>query len=161
MNSLTYLLLGANLGDRAETFRRATETIAEQIGPVLEKSSLWETAPWGITDQPAFLNQVLQVATRRGASEVLAKLLQIERDLGRVRHEKWGARLIDLDILYFGTHIIQESDLVVPHPHLQNRRFTLAPLAEIAPDFRHPVLGLTNRELLDRCPDSSEVGRVA
>lgn len=161
MTTNAYLLLGANLGDRAETFRRATEAITEQVGSVLGKSGLWETAPWGITDQPAFLNQVLQVATGFSPSEVLATLLKIERNLGRVRHEKWGARLIDLDILYFGTQIIHESDLTVPHPHLQNRRFTLAPLAELAPEFVHPVLGLTNGELLARCPDTSEVVRVA
>jgi 2-amino-4-hydroxy-6-hydroxymethyldihydropteridine diphosphokinase len=156
-----YLLLGANLGDRAATFQKATEAIAERVGPILETSSLWETAPWGLTDQPAFLNQVLRVATRRGASEVLAALLQIERDLGRVRYEKWGARLIDLDMLYFGSEIIHESDLSVPHPHLQDRRFALAPLAELASEFVHPVLGLTNQELLARCPDPSEVVRVA
>jgi 2-amino-4-hydroxy-6-hydroxymethyldihydropteridine diphosphokinase len=156
-----YLLLGANLGDRADTFRRATEAITEQIGPVRGESSRWETAPWGITDQPAFLNQVLCVETRLSAPEVLARLLQIERDLGRIRYEKWGARVIDLDILYFGTAIIQESDLSVPHPHLPGRRFVLAPLAELAPHFVHPVLGLTNQQLLDRCPDSSQVVRMA
>ena len=153
----TYLLLGANLGDRAATFRQAISLIAERVGPVTQQSGLYETAPWGVTDQPAFLNQVLAVETGLEPEEILNHTQAIEQVLGRVRMEKWGARQIDIDILYYGQLVLQTDRLTIPHPFLHQRRFTLVPLAEIAPDFVHPVLQKTNAELLAECEDNGEV----
>ena len=154
---MLYLLLGANLNDRAQALRRATDLIAERVGEVVQQSGLYETAPWGIPDQPAFLNQVLAVDTTQQPEAVLAKTQEIEQELGRVRHEKWGARVIDIDILYHNQLILATETLIIPHPHLHQRRFTLVPLAEIAPDFVHPVLMKTTVKLLAECADTGEV----
>lgn len=154
---MVLLLLGANLGDRVVTLRRAAKLIAVHVGPVVRASALYETAPWGITDQSAFLNQVLMVETELEPEAVLAQTQAIEQELGRVRLEKWGARLIDIDMLYFDD-LVQETDrLTIPHPYLHQRRFTLVPLAEIAPDFLHPIFQKTSPELLAECEDRSEV----
>ena len=151
------ILLGANLGDRSLTLQRAIDLIAERIGPVVRQSGLYETAPWGITDQPAYLNQVLVVETNLEPEAVLARTQAIEQELGRVRLEKWGARVIDIDILYYDQLILQTDTLTIPHPYLHQRRFTLVPLAEIAPDFVHPALQKTTMTLLAECEDTSEV----
>ncbi|MBD2751489.1 2-amino-4-hydroxy-6-hydroxymethyldihydropteridine diphosphokinase [Spirosoma validum] len=154
---MTILLLGANLGDRVMTLRRAVDLIVEQVGLVRQQSHMYETAPWGITDQPTYLNQVLAVETELEPEAVLLKTQAIEQALGRVRLEKWGARLIDIDILYYDHRILHTDTLTVPHPYLHLRRFTLAPLAEISPEFTHPILEKTTLELLADCPDESEV----
>jgi 2-amino-4-hydroxy-6-hydroxymethyldihydropteridine diphosphokinase len=154
---MLYLLLGANLGDRVATLARATDLIGQRIGTVLQASGLYETAPWGVTDQPAFLNQVLAVETGLVPETVLLVTQEIEEELGRVRHEKWGARVIDIDMLYYDDQIIRSATLTVPHPFLHERRFTLVPLAEIAPDFVHPVLQKTTHDLLATCTDDSDV----
>ncbi|MFT4031117.1 MAG: 2-amino-4-hydroxy-6-hydroxymethyldihydropteridine diphosphokinase [Siphonobacter sp.] len=152
-----FLLLGANLGDRQGTFQQARQAIIDHIGPIIQASSLWETAAWGLTDQPSFLNQVLLIHTALLPLEILQRTQAIEVTLGRVRKEKWGARLLDLDILYCGSEIYETSTLTIPHPYIAQRRFTLAPLAEIAPDFVHPVLKQTQLELLETCSDTSAV----
>ena len=154
---MLYLLLGANLNDRAQTLRRATGLIAERIGKVIQQSELYETAPWGITDQPAFLNQVLAIETTLEPEAVLVHTQGIEQELGRIRREKWGARVIDIDILYYNDRVIQSETLTIPHPYLHKRRFTLVPLAEIAPGFVHPLLQKTTTELLAECEDPGEV----
>ncbi|MBC3784467.1 2-amino-4-hydroxy-6-hydroxymethyldihydropteridine diphosphokinase [Spirosoma utsteinense] len=154
---MLYLLLGANLGDRMATLRRAVDLIGAHVGAVVQASGLYETAPWGVTDQPAFLNQVLAVETTLAPEAVLTQAQAIEQALGRIRHEKWGARVIDIDILYYGDQIIQSEILTVPHPFLHERRFTLVPLAEIAPNFVHPILQKTTIDLLATCTDTGDV----
>ncbi|WP_338873304.1 2-amino-4-hydroxy-6-hydroxymethyldihydropteridine diphosphokinase [Spirosoma sp. SC4-14] len=153
----TFLLLGANLGNRIQTLQRAVGLIAERVGSVTQQSSWYETAPWGVTDQPAYVNQVIAVETDLKPDALLEQTQAIEQQLGRVRFEKWGARLIDIDILYYDQEIVLTKSLTIPHPYLHQRRFTLVPLAEIAPNFEHPVLQKTSRELLAVCEDESEV----
>ncbi|MFD1142119.1 2-amino-4-hydroxy-6-hydroxymethyldihydropteridine diphosphokinase [Larkinella insperata] len=152
-----FLLLGANLGDRVATLQQAQEQIRVDVGPVLQQSSLYETAAWGVTDQPAFLNQVLKVLSVFPPEEILEKTQAIENRLGRVRREKWGSRVIDIDLLYVDDRVQQRDTLTIPHPFLHERRFTLVPLAEIAPDFVHPVFQKTNEQLLAECQDTGEV----
>ena len=159
MLTTIYLLLGSNLGDRAGLLQNTIERIGERIGHVTRFSSLYETAAWGGIEQPAFLNQVLEVSTIMAPEEVLRIILEIEHELGRVRYERWGARHLDIDILYFGKTVMDTPRLTVPHPRLHERRFTLVPLAEIAPKFMHPVLEKTNTELLEVCIDKEEVSR--
>jgi 2-amino-4-hydroxy-6-hydroxymethyldihydropteridine diphosphokinase len=152
-----YLLLGSNLGDRKRILSAASVQLEEAVGPLLSSSALYEPSPWGLTNQPAFLNQVLCLETQLSPEEVLQQTQRVENQLGRERKEKWGARLIDIDILYYGQQIIRTDRLTVPHPFLHERRFTLVPLAQIAPDFVHPVLGLSNLILLEQCEDTGEV----
>lgn len=159
MLTTIYLLLGSNLGDRAMLMQTAADRIGERIGNVTQASALYETAPWGGIEQPAFLNQVLAVKTNLAPEEVLRIILEIEHEAGRVRYERWGARHLDIDILYFGEMIMDTPRLTVPHPRLHERRFTLVPLTEISPDFVHPVLEKTNAELLEVCMDKEVVSR--
>ncbi len=135
--TLAYVGLGANLGDREETIRRAAELIGAR-----RLSSLRETEPWGRTDQPSFVNAVAELETELGAQELLAQLLAVERRLGRVRRgERWGPRTIDLDLLLFGGLVLDEPGLTVPHPFLHERGFVLEPLAELAPLLEIPGNG--------------------
>jgi 2-amino-4-hydroxy-6-hydroxymethyldihydropteridine diphosphokinase len=135
-----FLLLGSNLGNRQLYMQQAILHIEHDIAPVLKASSIYETQSWGKTDAPDYLNQVVLLQTDEPATTVLSKILQIENILGRRREEKWGSRIIDIDMLFYGMDVINEPGLQVPHPHLHTRRFTLEPLAEIAPGFVHPVL---------------------
>lgn len=152
-----YLLLGGNLGDRSAYLQQAREGIAAQVGAIVCSSRLYETAAWGNTDQPAFLNQVLEVQPEITPEQVLLMINQIEQDLGRVRLEHWGTRVIDIDILFYDDLVLQTQRLTIPHPQLHLRRFTLLPLAEIAPSLMHPVLGKSIEALLEVCPDELEV----
>jgi 2-amino-4-hydroxy-6-hydroxymethyldihydropteridine diphosphokinase len=138
-----YLLLGSNLGNRKEILEKAIELLAQKVGVVIKQSKDYETSPWGVTDQPDFLNLALEIHTKLRPLEVLEQTQSIENQLGRVRKEKWGARLIDIDIMFYGNEIIDEPTLKVPHPFLHERDFALTPLAEIAPDFVHPIFEKT------------------
>ncbi|SEJ68541.1 2-amino-4-hydroxy-6-hydroxymethyldihydropteridinediphosphokinase [Dyadobacter sp. SG02] len=155
-----FLLLGSNLGDRPQVLAAAREAIADLAGSITSQSAIYETEPWGITYQPAFLNQVLEISTSLLPEDLLRIILNIEHDLGRVRYERWGARVIDIDMLYFGQVIMDSARLTLPHPRIQDRRFVLAPLAEIAPDFLHPLLQKTSTQLLEQCPDTSAVSKI-
>lgn len=154
-----YMLLGANLGDRLHTLTQARTLIAERIGTVSRQSAIYETAPWGVTDQPTYLNQVLIVETELMPEAVLKQTQAIETELGRIRLEKWGARLIDIDLLYYDQLVLETTFLTLPHPYLHQRRFTLVPLSEVAPDFEHPVRQETSLSLLEALTDDSDVHR--
>lgn len=156
-----YLLLGSNLGDRNALLKKAVEEIGKYIGEVFIKSSLYETEAWGREDQPGFLNMALGVKTIFDPMQVLEKVLAIELDLGRVRHEKWGSRLIDIDIIFFGEQIVDMGEqLQIPHPYMQDRKFVLEPMAEIAPDYIHPVFQLSVSEILERLSDNLSVSKI-
>jgi 2-amino-4-hydroxy-6-hydroxymethyldihydropteridine diphosphokinase len=152
-----YILLGTNLGDKQSNLQVARRRIQENLGTILNYSSVYETEPWGRTEQDSFLNQVLSIVTKLDPLEVLANCLEVEKSMGRIRIEKWMERVIDIDILYFNDEIHTSSSLIIPHPEIQNRRFTLEPLVEISPDYVHPNLMKTNKQLLDICDDSLEV----
>jgi len=156
-----FLLLGSNLGDRMQILQSAEILIEERIGKIQSASSVYETAPWGVLDQPAFLNRILIVTTGLVPEEVLHVVLEIEHELGRVRYERWGARVIDIDMLYYQNVIMDSSRLTLPHPRLHERRFTLVPLNEIAPDFIHPVLLKTTSQLLAECSDPGSVNTIS
>jgi 2-amino-4-hydroxy-6-hydroxymethyldihydropteridine diphosphokinase len=142
-----FLLLGSNMGEREFFLRSAIAEIGKLVGPVIKQSAVHQTLAWGKTDEPDYLNQVLQVETLLDAQTVLQTILGIEKQLGRERKERWGSRTIDIDILFYGDDIIKQPNLVVPHPQLHNRKFTLAPMAEIAPGYMHPVLHKTIAQL--------------
>ncbi|TMI92322.1 MAG: 2-amino-4-hydroxy-6-hydroxymethyldihydropteridine diphosphokinase [Bacteroidetes bacterium] len=155
-----YLLIGGNLGDRKENLSKAVSLINEQCGPLTRASSIYETEAWGITDQPSFLNQALVISTSLNARQLIRRVLKIEEEMGRVRKEKLGPRIIDIDILLFENEIHDLRFLKIPHPEMQNRRFVLVPLAEINPSLQHPVLKKTIAELLEECPDNLEVKKI-
>jgi len=158
--STAHLLIGGNLGDRKENLLTAISLINEQCGPLTGSSSVYETEAWGKTDQPSFLNQALEISTPLNARQLMRKILKIEKEMGRVRKEKLGPRIIDIDILLFENEIHDLRFLKIPHPEMHNRRFVLVPLAEIDPTLQHPVLKRTIAELLEECPDNLEVKKI-
>ena len=143
-----YIGLGTNLGDRQKNLQQALELLNQQGVEVIRCSSIRETAPYGVTDQPDFLNCVCEVTTELMPLELLRLLLKLELDMGRVRLRHWGERCIDLDLLFYEQEIMDTPELKLPHPDLQNRDFVLEPLCELAPEFIHPVLHKTIRRLL-------------
>ena len=155
--TLTYLLTGANLGDRLATLEGAQRLIAERIGTVVRVSHFYETVAWGVDDQPDYLNQALAVETGLSPEKLLAEIHVIEAALGRVRRSKWESRPIDIDILFFGDKILETKDLTLPHPQLYRRNFALIPLMEIAPELIHPVFQKTVEELYWDCEDELDV----
>jgi 2-amino-4-hydroxy-6-hydroxymethyldihydropteridine diphosphokinase len=160
MEEQVFLLLGTNDGNRMANLNSAKDEIKKSVGLLAEESAIYQTAAWGKTDQPDFYNQVLLLQTTISPEALLLHLQQIEKKLGRERKEKWGARIIDIDIVYFGKTVLNTPDLLIPHPAIALRRFTLVPLVEIAPHFVHPVLKKTNLVLLQECVDVLAVKRV-
>lgn len=151
MRKLVYLSLGSNLGDREANLRAAIERLAE-LGEVMSVSSVYETEPVELARQPWFLNCVVALQTEKMPKQFLAALQGIEKAMGRQRTQPKGPRVIDLDILLFGNSVVDTAGLTIPHPALHQRRFVLEPLAEIAPEQRHPVFKRTIRELRDALP---------
>jgi 2-amino-4-hydroxy-6-hydroxymethyldihydropteridine diphosphokinase len=147
MKHSVYLALGSNLGDRAGNLRAAVDALAPQV-IVSAESKIYETPPWGYEDQPAFLNMAVKAETDLEPASLLKHLKELEVHLGRAQSFRWGPRLIDIDILFDDDRVVDTPSIVIPHPRLHERAFVLIPLADIAPDFVHPVLKKTIRELL-------------
>lgn len=158
MNDRVFIALGSNLGNRSTWLRLAQEKLfSAPTTQLMAASSVYETEPVGKIDQPAFLNQVLEVRTTLAPENLLSRLLQVERELGRMRNERWGPRNIDLDLLVFGNRQDKTALLVLPHPELHRRRFVLQPWAEIAPEFVVPRFSVTVEALLENCGDNKRV----
>ncbi|WP_068472238.1 2-amino-4-hydroxy-6-hydroxymethyldihydropteridine diphosphokinase [Saccharicrinis aurantiacus] len=149
------LLLGGNLGDIKTTLKHARDLLSNEIGDVIKQSKLYESEPWGFEHAQNFLNQVIEIETAFSARELLDATQNIERELGRKQKTSthYEGRLIDIDILFFDDIIVDESDLIIPHPHLHERLFTLLPLNELWSDFNHPLLKKSISELSDECED--------
>lgn len=155
-----YIQTGSNMGDRLRHLELAVTCIGEIPCEISRISSIYETAPWGLSDQPPFLNQVLHIETSLDAPKLMEALLQIETQLGRKREIKMGPRTIDLDILFFEDQILNLEWLQIPHPHIATRRFVLEPLCELNPDLLHPVYKQTAWELLNHCSDPLSVKKM-
>ena len=152
-----FILLGTNLGERVNNLETAANLIQNEIGEIEKKSKIYETEPWGVIDQPNFLNQILKINPKSSPENTLRKCLSIENKMGRERLRKWGERLIDIDLLFYNELIFNTLELVLPHPRLHQRNFTLVPMEEIAPNFSHPIFNKTMFELLEICRDDQSV----
>lgn len=155
-----YLATGSNMGDKAANLAKALEMIELYVGDLVKVSGIYRTAAWGREDQPEFLNQAMSVDTRLEPETLLLAVMEIEQKMGRERRIRWGERLIDIDILFYGQLVSQSQRLTIPHPFIQERNFVLQPLLEIAPDLIHPVFQKSIRELAAACPDPLAVERV-
>ena len=155
-----YLGTGSNLGHPPANLAKARAYCQQQIGPLRQQSSLYRTAAWGIEDQPVFYNQVLCLQTTLGPLTILDTILAIEERMGRIRHRKWGERLIDIDLLFYDQCVIHTPRLTVPHPYIAERQFVLTPLAEITPDLIHPVHQQTIVQLQKLSTDRLSVERA-
>lgn len=151
------LVLGGNLGDREKFLYEANKALEIQVGAVILRSSIYETCAWGKQNQPNFLNQVVLLETKLNAIEVLDVIQAIEKRLGRTRDEHWGARTMDIDILFFDDEIIDTERLKIPHPLINMRKFVLLPLVEILPNLEHPVYKKSVKSLYLECDDKLEV----
>jgi 2-amino-4-hydroxy-6-hydroxymethyldihydropteridine diphosphokinase len=159
--NIVFLQLGSNLGDRELLLKNSIIAIENRVGKVVEFSKVYESAPWRVEGQENYLNQILKVKTTLLADEVLSVVLDIENQLGRMRFEKWGERLIDIDIIFYNDSIIETPDLCVPHKHLHELMFVLTPLHNIAPEMIHPKYNKTVEELLNICNDTELVKEYA
>jgi len=152
-----YLLIGGNLGDRLANLKNAIQQIELHCGKLISSSAVYETAAWGLTEQPPFFNQALQLETNLSATELMKQLLFIELKLGRERLVPLGPRSIDIDIIYYNSEIIHTELVTIPHPRMEQRNFVLIPLNEIAPNYLHPFLKISTSTLLEQCMDKSHV----
>lgn len=157
---IAYIAIGSNLGDRAANVRKAVLRAADEVKATLvSMSSLYETEPWGIKEQGAFVNAVMGVEIAISPAELLAHLKSVEAGMGREKAERWGPRVIDLDIIFYGGLVMDEKGLTIPHPGAHERAFVMVPLAEIAPDFIHPVIGKSVADIA-KSLDSSGVRKM-
>jgi 2-amino-4-hydroxy-6-hydroxymethyldihydropteridine diphosphokinase len=153
-----YLSLGSNRGARAGSVRKGGKLLAEKTGNIINTSSIYETPPWKMVDDTNFLNQVILLETNFTAVQLMDIIIQVEALIGRIRTQnKYEPRIIDIDILFFNDEVINEEGLIVPHPLIQERRFVLEPMAEIAPTYIHPALRKSIIQLLDECSDKSKL----
>ena len=158
-----FILVGSNVGDCEMLVNQAVMRMADICGKVVAKSPVYESEPWGFECEQWFLNQVVKIETMLGPDELMKRLLAIELELGRDRvtpHEGYASRTMDLDILYFGNHIIETEYVTAPHPRLHLRRFALLPLCDLCPEMVHPRLKTTNAELLQMCQDNGVVKKM-
>lgn len=158
--NLAYLLIGGNLGNRSANLQNALHKIEKNCGKILDLSAIYETAAWGLSNQPSFYNQAVSIQTNLEPKVLMEQLLAIETNMGRIRSVKLGPRLIDLDILLIDQLILDTEILILPHPSMEQRRFALLPLAEIAPNLIHPILQKTILELLLVCKDQLDVQKL-
>ena len=152
--NISYLSLGSNLKNKADNIFKATSFIENKIGPIIKSSKLYTTEPWGVKNQNKFINQVLSIETSLSPLDLLNECKNIEKKMGRISSRRWGERLIDIDILYYNDLILNFKKLSIPHPEIANRKFILIPLNDIDPDYVHPILDLTNQELLNETNDN-------
>jgi 2-amino-4-hydroxy-6-hydroxymethyldihydropteridine diphosphokinase len=160
VHKIVYLSLGSNLGDREQNLRTAIGKLGE-FGKIAAVSSFYETEPVEVTAQPWFLNCAIKLDTEKMPRQLISAILALEQSMGRQRKQQKGPRTIDIDILLFGSSVIEIPSLTVPHPHLHERRFVLEPLAEIAPDARHPIFKRSMRELRDALPPGQTVRKLS
>ncbi len=163
MNSekhFAFLLLGSNMEKPAAQLKKALALIDKRIGQVINKSSVYTTAAWGFTDQPDFLNQVLKVATVLEPEECMQTVLEIEKEMGRIRTTPNAPRTIDIDILFYDDLILDKPILTLPHPAIAKRKFVLVPMQELAPEYIHPVLNKNISEILNVCSDTLDVSKM-
>ena len=161
MSNTSYIGIGSNLGSPLENCKKSIALLGEQPGiEVIACSSFFETEPVGPADQNWFLNAVAKIATDLEPLPLLEILLAIESDMGRIRNEKWGPRVIDLDLILFKDRVLKNSRLEIPHPLMAQRRFVLAPLAELAPDLIHPIEKKAVRQLLSELPEDKKIIRL-
>ncbi len=156
-----YLILGGNKGNRLQNLEDALQLITDNAGIIAKKSAVYVTSAWGNTNQPDFLNQVICLQTLLLPPELLKKTIAIEQKLGRIRSEKkWMERTMDIDILFYNDAVINTIDLKIPHPLIQERKFVLIPMAQVAPMLVHPVLKKNIKTLLSECHDNLEVRKL-
>lgn len=156
-----FLGIGGNIGNKRQNFEKVKIHIIKEIGEIVEQSSVYETPPWGFLAEEDFWNQVVQVKTYLEADDLIERIQKIENLFGRERNAGYYvSREMDIDVLYYDEASFTTDMLIVPHPKIARRLFVLVPLNEIAPDFKHPVLNITNRELLDKCNDESSIKRI-
>jgi 2-amino-4-hydroxy-6-hydroxymethyldihydropteridine diphosphokinase len=151
------LSLGGNQGDIKKTFLSVKNMITQEVGSIIKESSIYQTQAWGVKNQPDFLNQVIVIETNLSPLAILEKCLMVEIELGRKRLKKWGERTIDIDLLFYNNEIIQTENLQIPHPRISERNFILFPLNEIIPNFIHPVLNISIKNLKNECRDDLKV----
>ena len=152
--NISYLSLGSNLKNKSDNIFKATTFIQDKIGSVIKSSKLYTTEPWGVKNQDKFINQVLSIETNLSPLALLNECKKIEKKMGRINSRRWGERLIDIDILYYNNSIINMKKLSIPHIQIAHRKFILIPLTEIDPNYVHPVLDLTNQQLLKKTNDN-------
>ncbi len=152
-----FLLIGTNLGDRAANLEIACLHVSQLVGTIIQKSSIYQTNAWGVTDQQSFLNQAIKINTPKSPQHLLISLQEIEKSMGRKRVGKWMQRIIDIDILYYYDHQLNEAHLKIPHPLIQERNFALVPMVELAGNQLHPVLNRSQANLLESCQDNLHV----